>query len=171
MADAVFWQILESIQDRIQSLTISTESGDTVPAYKDDAVIIRKLPFTVDDIKHDRSIATPGITICPIRAVTPPEGGTNARDDTDYVVIVQMIDRDPTFKTENLKTYLKWQQQIRKLLQSKPDTAIDGDEGCINIVQVTSQEVVDPKMKALEQYFVGNLEVHYYAREGRGATT
>lgn len=171
MADAVFWQILESIQDRIQALTISTESGDTVPAFKDAAVVIRKLPFGANDQQHDRSEDTPGVIISPIRAQTPPTAGTNARDDTTYIVFVQIIDRDPSFRTENLKTYLKWQQQIRKLLQNQPDTAIFGDEGCINIVHVVSQDVVSPKEYPVNKYFVGGLEVHYIAREGRGSTT
>ena len=74
MADAIYWQLLESVQSGIRTaLTFSTQSGDTAPAPKDAAVVIRKLPFNADDMKYDRSEDTPGIIISPVGATSPPD--------------------------------------------------------------------------------------------------
>lgn len=172
MADAIYWQLLESVQTGIRdALTFSTESGDTAPPPKDAAVVIRKLPFTDNDMKHDRSEDLPGIIISPVGAESPPNEGTNRRDDTWYKILVQIIDNDPTYKTENLKSYLKWQQQIRKYFQSAERSDVQSDDGYANFGFVTSQDVVDPKLYPLHKLFVGGLSLIFGVRETRGVTT
>lgn len=171
MADAVFWQALDSVQTNIRALVFSTESGDSAPPPKDAAVIIRKLPFRADDEKHDRSEDTPGILIAPLKAITPAKAGTNKRDDTTYVIAVQVFDRDSTFREENLKTYLKWQQQIRKLFQNSADEDIQGNEGIVNLRKSPEQKVIEESMYRSLQYFVSHQEFHFIARETRGVTT
>ena len=171
MADAVFWQLLASVQTRIRALTIVTESGDTVPAFKDAAVVIRKKPYDDDDAKHDRSEETPGVLIAPLEAISDPMAGTNARDDTDYVISVQIIARDSSFREENMKTFLKWQQQIRKLFQSAPDVTVQGDEGIVNIGNALSQNPVVSKFYPVGKYFVAQITLRFIARETRGVTT
>lgn len=171
MADAVFWQVLESVQTDIRALEFSTQSGDTAPPPKDDAVVIRKVPFRADDETHDRSEDTPGILIAPLRALSPPTAGTNKRDDVTYVVTVQVFDRDSTFRDENLKTYLKWQEQIRKVFQNSADSSIQGSEGIVNLRTATDQDPVEATLFKSVQYFVCSQELRFTARETRGVTT
>lgn len=170
MADAIFWQLLESVQTGIRSLTFSTQTGDTVPVFANSAVVIRKLAFREDDAKADRSEQRPGVIISPVNAITPPNKGTNERDDTTYIILVQIIDDDPTFRTENLKTYLKWQEQIRKYFQSSARSDVQTDAGYANFGFSTSQNVVDDRLYPLHKLFVGGLQLEFDVRETRGAT-
>lgn len=172
MADAIYWQLLESVQSGIRTaLTFSTESGDTVHPIKDAAVVIRKLPFRDDDDTNDRSEDTPGVIISPVGATSPPDEGTNRRDDTWYRILVQIIDHDPTDDTENLKTYLKWQQQIRKYFQSDARDDVQSADGFANFGFVTSQDVMDNRLYAVHKLFVCGLELIFGVRETRGVTT
>jgi hypothetical protein len=72
---------------------------------------------------------------------------------------------------ENLKTYLKWQEQIRKLLQSSADSNVQADEGCVNIGWVPSQEPCVSRFWPDAKYFIADLEVRLIARETRGVTS
>lgn len=170
MADAVFWQILEAVQTKIRTITYSTQSGNSVPPIKDAAVVIRKLPFSKQDGKNDPSEETPGVIISPLKAVRPPMAGTNARDDATYHVLVQFINRDDDYRTNNLKTYLKWSEQICKYFQSAVLSDVQSSEGVVNFGYAVDYEVLDAR-GFLHKWFVSAIELQFIARETRGLTT
>lgn len=172
MADAVFWQLLETVQTELRdNLTFSTQSGDTVAPLKDRNIVIRKLPFALDDTKNDRSEDRPGIIISPTKAVRPPDAGTNARDDCTYHMFLQFIDSDPDSRVGNLKTYLKWHEQICKYFQSSCRPSIQSEAGFVNFSYASSQDVIDPRPHGVHKWFVSGIQLQFISRENRGVTT
>lgn len=176
MADAVYWQILEAVQDGLQDdLTFAAQGSDTVPTIASAAIVIRKLPYMDPDRKdedyqrHDRM---PGIIISPAGQVQrPAREGTNARDDVTYPVLCQIIDKDHKERLNNLRTYLKWQEQIAKYFNSQTLLDVQGAAGCVHIGQAVETDTVNESLWVKHRMFVAGVELYFKSREPRGVSS
>lgn len=152
MADSVYKQIIDATVARIQALTMSGISTANIVA--------RKTPI-------DRNLTKPCIIVYPVTERQPPNGGTNARDETIYgvgIVAIAAGNQDPT---TNLERLLKWRQQIRLALHNHRLTGI---------AEVTGQQFIEPGPPVVENAFgqgwdVTVLTLRVGAWETRGITT
>lgn len=171
MADAIYWQILEKIQDVIQTVTFSPQGTDPTAALDTTkAVVIRKYRTPRPESKDLPDEIKPGFIITPGPVSGPPEGGTNERDGKGYNVLVQLIAKDYDGRITNLRTYLKWLEQVDKALNHyfASNCDICGTSGCVHDSFVTTTFVVDEKKYAAHQNFVGGVEIIIQAELTRG---
>lgn len=172
MADAVLWDLLTSIQTGLRSdLSFVAQGTDTVPTIASEAIVIRKVSVRKRDVESSQNQELkPGLIISPPLKVTcSPEAGTNTRDDVMYPILIQLIAADQHRKEENLRTYLKWEEQIRKYLNAQR-REISTEGGCVYIGNVTVVDVVDEKIFVADQQFQSGIVVEYMSREPRGVS-
>lgn len=173
MADAVLWQILEAVQTGLQNaLTFSPQGQDTVATIKNEAIVIRKLEGDSDGNAVGKADELcPGIIITPPNTVIcDPSEGTNLRDDVDYAVLCQIIDRDNQTKLTNLRSYLKWQEKIRKYFNQQGLSAVQTSDGIVNRVLCEQVQVVDRAHWVRHQLFRAGVVIRAISREPRGVT-
>lgn len=173
MASAVFWDLLEAVQSKLQSaLTFSVQEDDSVRGIEDDAIVIRKLKAGANGEPSTSDEHTPGLLIVPGDAVAPPEEGTNLREDVTYGILIQLIDSDYDRKTNNLASYLKWLEQIRKYFSftTALHASVTSSKGCVNVVTVRQVFTLDDRQWARHENFVGGVIVEVNVREPRGVT-
>lgn len=169
MADAVLWQILEAVQTRLQGMTFAAQGTDTLPTIHDDAIVIRKYTRGRDNEGSFQNDRKPGIVLClPGRAVRDPQAGTNLRDDVQYAILAQIISADHDDRLRNLRTYLKWQEQIAKAFHNQRVSDDDFDGGCVSIGMAVSVDNVDETQWVQHANFVAGVELHFISREPRG---
>ena len=174
MADAVLWQILESVRDGLRTdLTFQAQGTDSVKTIQSDAIVIRKVISKQRESElPEKDERKPGILICPPRSVLRnPQAGTNERDDAVYYVLCQIIDGDGFRDDRHLKTYLKWQEQIAKYFHAQPLLDVQADEGIVNIGHAIETEVVDDTLFVKHEHFVGGVLLEFISRETRGVTS
>lgn len=174
MADAVFWQILEAVRDAIQDdITLTIQGTDSVGTVQDEAIVIRKiLGRQIQNAVWESEELRPGVLICPAnKVIRNPEEGTNQSDDVRYYVLCQIIDGDDFQNEDNLRSYLKWQEQIAKLFNAQPLLDVQAVEGCVNIGHAIETDVVDENLFVRHRDFVGGVMIEFISRENRGITS
>lgn len=173
MADAVLWQILEAVRDGMMNDLVFDPMGDD-PVKAIDRANAIKIRKVVEGKEHAKGYANellPGILISPPLTVEcDPSEGTNQRDDVTYRVLVQIIARDNETKDMNLRTYLKWQEQIRKYFNQRGLAAVQNAEGIVNRVLATQVDVVDERYWTRHRAFVAGVVLEIISREPRGVS-
>lgn len=158
--DSILKQIVDAVQARLQGMTFSALGSDFVKTIDSDDIVIAKVAQ-----KQNRN--TPGLVISlPGRVMMPKEAGTNIRDDIEYVVMVQIVDKDNDTETLNIRSYLKWQEQIAKAFRNQRVPGVS----CAYIGAVNMLDNVDEKVWTKEKWFIASVELHFWARETRGIT-
>lgn len=167
MADAHLWTILESVQANLRSqVEFTTQPEDTIPRIKESAIVIRKYgrgrkgesPFSGEE--------KPGLIITPPRSWGGQEG-ENLRDDVQYPVLIQCITGDQEGYDRNLRTLLKWQEQIVKLFRHQRLAGASTVTECNAYVQ----DVIDEKLFLTDhQLFVFGVVCNFRSREQRGVS-
>lgn len=173
MADAVLWQILESVRDGLRNdLSFLVQGSDNTRPIKDASIIIHKSsPRDRDTRKNNRRHTVPGIVITPpSNTVRNPYEGTNERDDVRYTILIQIIDGDSGSSIDNLRTYLKWQEQIGKYLNSQGLTDVMSSDGWVTLGWVKTVDNIDEKDWVTDDRFVSGILVEFISREPRGVT-
>lgn len=174
MADAVYYQLLDSTLFTLKSdLRFSAQGSDPCGAINPDAIVLRKLSTRERLFESgQKNEQTPGILVSLARRVIrPPTWGTNIRDDVVYPVLCQIIDRDSHGRgTLNLRSYLKWQEQIAKAFNNKGRPDVMNDEGKVDICHVRQTESINERLWIKHQLFVGAVELYFLSREPRGIT-
>lgn len=170
--DAVFWQILVEIQRVLRTeITFNSIGEDGSLSISQDAIAIRKYKAPKPGSPAEISEVEPGLIISPGRCVRPPMEGTNAQDEADYTVFIQIIDKDYDNQFHNLRTHLKWQEQIVKLMNHWfASHQICNPNDCVRDNVATGFDVGDEKMFVRHQNFVAGVMVVINAWEGRGPT-
>lgn len=172
MADAIYWQILEKVQDVIQSVTYSPQGTDPTSALDTTkAVVIRKYRTPRPESQSLPDEIKPGFIITP--GPVTPDTGTNVRDGKRYNILVQLIAKDYDGRITNFRSYLKWLEQADKALSHyfASNCDICGTSGCVHDSSVGTVFVVDEKKYAAHQNFVGGVEVIVEAELTRGVET
>lgn len=163
MADAILWQVMENMQKVMrEEMSFGPAGNDQSLPIDARNIMIRK------DAGVEHGLDYPAIVITPARRMNVnPAAGTNVRDDYPYPVLVQILDRDSNTPDENLRTHLKWREQIaRSFQQQKLD-----DVSEVYISAVTEVDYVDARLWKRHDYFVGGVECRFMARLTRGADT
>lgn len=159
--DAIMWQCLNAIQARLQGMTFSAEASDSATTIQSGSIMVGKLTWP-------KYVEKPGILITPYGAETMHrEAGTNIRDDVDYSILVQIMDRDGHDMDENLQTFLKWREQIAKAFRNQNLVGVSAAD--VYLVYVTPAAILDKKTWESEaRLFISSLVIHCLARETRG---
>lgn len=161
------WDYMKYIQRRLREMNFPAEGTDPCGSIKSDAIVIQKQLSKGGEEKLPH-LLTPGLVITPPKTITsPPEAGTNARDDIFYPILIQIVDTDGTERLQNLETYLAWIERIRKAFHCHSITDVPPEMGCANSY-VASADTVDEKRWAKEGKYVAGVVVLVRSREPRG---
>lgn len=152
---AVHDQCLVAAQARIQALTLAGITSSNI--------IIRKIP-TDRDIGGDGTYDFPAIVISPLGIENqPPSGGTNARDDVGYPVLISFLAADNQDLTTNRERYLKWRETVNRAFRSQRLTGVSE----VYICRVQPGPIVSPAAFWKNVYH-SSLLVQCISRETRG---
>lgn len=171
MADAVLWSLLTDIQTGLRTLTFEAQGTDTVETISDSAIVIRKTPRKNGWLeKIFQTERMPGIVIAPINVRRPPTAGTNVRDDAFYSVSIQIIAKDSGVNKErNLRSYLKWQEQIARYLHTQSRSNVQTYAvGQVCIGWTVEGDFWDYVYEAKHEACVGGVLYQVKIREPRG---
>ena len=147
MADVVFKQCLDAVQDGIRGLDLSGIKSN---------VLLRKVPF-------DKDAKFPAVFVYPLPERINPTAGTNLRDQIEYGVGVTIARVSKNDLTEFFNTMLKWREQIRsKFIHQRLSGVTE-----VNTCRVEPGEVVLPAA-IVKLHEVGFLVVRCMAWETRG---
>lgn len=168
---STLWRIGEVLTERLKGMSFMPQGTDRLRAIQPDSIVFWKQGFANKDGETSLpQVNTPGLVITPpakIRA--PADAGTNARDDVLYPFLVQLVDTDGQTRIENLHSYSKWLQQIRRACHARSwpevEIAVYGDV-YQSYAEVT--DVVDEKAWKRHQKFVSGVAVVFTVREQRG---
>lgn len=167
-ADAILWGIMEGLQSRIQSLTFAAVGTDNQPTIKNRNIDILK---NFSAVKSQQFKDYPGILISPAnKEVRDPYAGNNLKDDVNYSVLVQIVDKDRerSPNVRGLRTYLKWREQICRSIQNQDLPGIDCTE--VWVAYAEPGDVIDKEILELHQFYVSGIICRFKSRESRGLT-
>ena len=166
------WSILTAARDGLRNdLSFQPQGGDSAQAIDTQAIVIRKYGFGRPDEGMFQSERRPGIIISPPSSVVMnPEAGENDRDDVEYPVLFQIIDSDSARDRQaNLRTYVKWQEQVARYFRNQSLT--DSGGNCLAwISYVSSLDNIDERVWVRHPNFVSGVLVRFVSRETRGIT-
>ena len=172
--DAVSWQAMEEIQRLLREvIRFEVMPDSNTRGITPDAIVIRKLASPSPDLPSRSDEITPGLLITPgSRVQRPAEDGDNEKEGVHYHYLIQLIATDYDKCGVNLRSYLKWEEQIARLLSHWfADHQISSDGfGCIWDSTATVIHVMDDKQFVRHEKFVGGVVVTVLALEHRGIT-
>jgi len=172
MDDAVFFQILETIEEILKETSFA--GFDNIPDLPADSIQIRDGLFDTRDTDEEqwKDEPVPAMFITPATEVSrPAEEGTNIEDDITYRVLVQICDHEEDrFNRDRLRTHLRWVQDISRLFHGKDWTVLDFDGGCPVISWAQNTRLIDPSAFWKHNYFVRGTIVDILSREPRTIT-
>jgi hypothetical protein len=156
-ASSVTERFKDALAARFSELVMTPANvGGTVP---NDKVYKRILPAP------DLTIEYPCIILSNEGVAESLVGGTNARDDVGYPVVVWMLDRNNSSYSERDGLYTLWRQQLIRAVRNWRAVGVSE----IMTVQVEPQPIYDPKLPAYE-LVVSGFVARGLARELRGLT-
>lgn len=153
--DSIHFLLLQAIQARIIAVNL-TEVGSNV--------LIRKIPT---ERGHDSSTYTyPAVIVSPMGS-EQLGGGTNARDDIGYPVLVSILAKNNQDLSEtNLNKFLLWRELISKAFRGDQQLVTGGDWNA-HRTKVEPGPVLSPTAVWNNQYQC-SLTVRCEARQTRG---
>jgi len=165
---------MESIKNTLQEMSFSPQGKDTCGAVKPENIVIRKVGMSTrsDEKATLPQISTPGIVITPPRRVSLPNNmGEVQMDWVIYPVAIEIVDNDATDRDSNLRTYMKWEQQIVRAFNCHSYTDIDVSSTCAySFAEVPS--TLDEKLWLRSPgKVVASIVVTVFSRETRGIET
>ena len=171
MATSVCWQVMQSMQRTLQSMSFTPQGRDQCSSIKSQNIVIRKVSAgaKADETKNLANVEKPGIVIVQPKATRRPTNmGDNQLSWVIYPILVQIIDNDSADRVANQETYLKWQQQVARAFDCHDYTDIDASVSCAySFVQET--DTVDEKLWARSPgVMVAAVVVLVYSKETRG---
>jgi len=170
--DSTLWRILEAARDGLRNnITFEVMGDDYATEYiPDEAIQIRKYSPGRDYEAVFKNEEKPGILISPaLKMPQDPFAGENTRDNIKYPVLFQIIDRDLGDREQNLRTYLKWQEQVWKYFASQQ---LSGEQGeCLAFISYFEMmDVVDKRLWVRHDLFVAGVRIDFMSQETRGIT-
>lgn len=157
-ADAIYMQILEAVQSRIQTLSLTGIASASV--------LLRKVnTFKGIGVQEaSPAIAYPAIVVSPAGTeLTATNAGTNERDDTGYAVMVGVVDTDEQALTDNMNRNLLWRERIMHAFRNQRLTGVTE----VNACAIEPREPVRFSDWVSGKY-VSLLVLRFTAREVRG---
>lgn len=165
--DAPLWQILASIQRKLVDMRFVSQGDDTVFEMDPEAIDVVK----TSSMQDGKTYLTPGILVTlPNQSSAPWEGGTCSDMEATFPVLLQIIDGDSQDKIQGMRSYLKWQDMICRVL-SQPDLQLVdyATTGVtFEISQCTHVFHLDEKMWRKDQLFKCGVVVECMIRETWG---
>lgn len=171
MIDSFRYQLMQEILRELQQdVTFEVMPGDKCQPIKPRAIQFRKVSVKLLSQNQGFTFeqAFPGIVLStPFEEPFNPNTGTNERDEYIYHWLIQIIDSDNHEPTANVRTYWKWQEQIRHLLQFNCPSRIDSQHV---LSKCTNVDVVDESKWLKDENFVCGVHVAVQVWESRGPT-
>lgn len=172
--EAVYFAILEAVQDGIQALNLDGIDDADIQLVK------------VNPGRETVKPTIPGILVFPTGTeAIPLDGGTLRRDDLGYPVGILMLDADrqssvtgiPADADEghvdqdyNFNAKLLWREKIRKKFIRQRLTAVAITDVDVWTCEVEPDIVVDPGPLWSANLWVGSLVLRFISRETRGVS-
>lgn len=98
-------------------------------------------------------------------------GGTNARDDISYPVVIYDCDRKPAEDGQFMDAALLRRSRIRKLfINQHLSAAVSGGPASVYTCRVEGSPILDVAILAAFQMLVHPLALSFISREARGST-
>lgn len=166
--NAVWWDICDEVRNQIRD-RIDFESYDGLRPPSKENIRVWMIPFGSNS-QGERRVGFPAILVSPGRiAEIPPSGGTNARDDVIYPVLIQIVMRTATeFDEGTIRTLLKWGEQIRKYFnQQNLRGEVWESQGYVNIAWVEGMDFIDERQFQLQGDCVQAIPLSVMSREPR----
>lgn len=155
--DSIFDRILDAVQARIQSLSLSGISATSV--------LIKKLLTgrMIRDLSD--TSALPAIMLTPETPAFTAMAGTNVRDDMGYRILVTMIHADNQEATleANLTRQTLWYEKIGKAFRNQQLTGVNEVTTCT----LQPAGYVDASAW-MENLLVSQIVLQFTSREARG---
>lgn len=175
MPDAVAWDILNAVQDELQTMqaagNFAPMGGERVKEIQSNSIVIRKLiRGRRQDERKQLGVSKPAILIGYSGSVTPADEGENCTDDTTYTIVIQIIDDDNKTRNAYLRTYLKWAQNVRRAFHNKALAAVMTDEGRVNIAAAEEVDNLDERVWIRDGDMVAAVEAKFLSRGTRAIT-
>ncbi len=148
MADSVFKQCLDAVQDSIQGLDLA----QMPPAN----IVLKK-------IVYDKDVDFPAVFIYPLPERINPALGTNIHDQIEYGIGVTIAQKSDDSQTDQFERFLKWRQRIRSKFIHQRLTGVTE----VNTCRVEPRDVIHPAGFA-DGYDVESMIVRCIAWETRG---
>lgn len=152
MAESVFKAILDQVQADIQGLNLAGIDSGSIRVVKVFSDIEEMLP------------TLPGVLIGPLDAETsPPQVGTNARDDIGYPIVVGMFAADSDDQVQNHDRNLLWRERIRRQFANRRLANVPSVYTCL----LEPRTIVDPRRWLTRNLWASSLLLRFMSRETR----
>jgi len=164
-------RIMEEVRNKLQEMQFTPEPGDGCAGISRDSIVIWKTGIGMKDGEESLpQVNLPGLVITPPKSVRAPSMmGTNKRDDVIYPVLIQLVDNDGTERYNNLPSYLRWLEQIRRTMHARswPEVELKA-YGDVYASFAETTDTVDLKTwKRFPGLFVAGVAVLFTVRETR----
>lgn len=111
----------------------------------------------------ESNLLLPGIIVMHLRNSRPPTGGEQDYDDGIIQQLIQIVDRIDDRDDSNYESYLRWQEDIREVLQENPYRSQTHPYGNIYYAQVSDQVAPGNEAYILRQAKLA-IQVNLYNR-------
>lgn len=152
----------------VSFLPVGSDTCSRIPA---DSIVFRKtsVKLTSQNQGFTFDPVFPGIIVStPFEEAFNPSAGEVAHDEYVYHWLIQIIDSDNREPEANIRSYWKWQEQIRRLFQFNCLANVDAYKVLAKAVNV---DVVDENKWLKDDNFVCGVHVAVQVWETRGPTT
>lgn len=154
-SDSIHYLLLQAIQARIIAVNL-TDVGSNV--------LIRKIP--TERGQDVGTLTYPAVIVSPLGTEQLP-GGTNARDDIGYPVLVSILaTNNQDLTSNNLNKFLLWREQISKAFRGDQQLVTGGDWNA-HRTKVEPGPILSPSA-VWNNLYQCSLTVRCEARQTRG---
>jgi hypothetical protein len=152
MATSVFQQVIAAVVAGIQALDLTDILDANVIDLDHNSKIEEQLP------------SLPGIIVLPITDNIADGGGTNAKDDVEYVVGIGIFSENvgPTTSAANKDRHMLWRQRIRDAFVNKRLTGLT-----YTCKYRGGAPLYDAQYRRLRQMASQTMILRFYSREAR----
>lgn len=154
------WTAYSVTRDRLKQMAddgvfMAVGDADTLRGISADSIVGRfspkPVPHRTGGNQGESSIPLPGIVVSWIGHHRPENAGDNDHDIGTISMLVQIVDRTDRSYDNNMESYMRWQNDIREVLQANPYRVQSRNLGEIYFVHVTEKVGPDARAYVLDE--------------------